>query len=86
MKTKEMDLYHGPALTQIVHHDSFKAINKATTKYGHYLVNTDRHVFVKYRKNPSSRGSIRFRQMRQPRLPRGSERLRRYFFVSCVAN
>lgn len=50
MKIQEQDLYHGAALTQIVEHISFKALNRASTKYGHYLVNTDRHVFVKYRK------------------------------------
>jgi hypothetical protein len=50
MKIQEKDLFHGAALTQIVEHKSFKALNRATTKYGHYLVNTDRHVFVKYRK------------------------------------
>lgn len=50
MQTQEKDLFHGAALTQIVDHESFKALNRASTKYGHYLVNTDRHVFVKYRK------------------------------------
>lgn len=49
MKLQEQDRYHGPALVQIVEHQSFKALNRASTKYGHYLVNTDRHVFVKYR-------------------------------------
>lgn len=54
MKIQEQDLYHGAALTQIVEHPSFKALNRASTKYGHYLVNTDRQVFVKYRKAKKS--------------------------------
>lgn len=49
MKIQDQDLYHGAALTQIVEHKSFKALNRASEKYGHYLVNTDKHVFVKYR-------------------------------------
>ena len=48
MKIQEQDRFHGAALAQIVKHNSFKALNKASTKYGHYRVNADRHVFVKY--------------------------------------
>lgn len=51
MKIQAQDLYHGAALTQIVEHSSFKALNRASEKYGHYLINHDRHVFVKYRSN-----------------------------------
>lgn len=47
MKIQQKDLFHGAALTQLVEHDSFKALNKADTKYGHYLVNTDRRLMVK---------------------------------------
>jgi hypothetical protein len=54
MKIQEQDIYHGPALMQIVEHRSFKALNRASTNYGHYLVNTDRQVFVKYRKTKRS--------------------------------
>jgi hypothetical protein len=54
MKIQEQDIYHGPALMQIVEHRSFKALNLASTNYGHYLVNTDRQVFVKYRKTKHS--------------------------------
>lgn len=49
MKIQEQDVYHGPALMQIVEHSSFKALNRASQAYGHYLVNTDRQVFAKYR-------------------------------------
>lgn len=55
MKIQEQDRYHGPALMQIVEHASFKALNRASKAYGHYLVNTDREIFVKYlkvRKSP----------------------------------
>lgn len=51
MKTQEQDLYHGAALTQIVEHKSFKAVNRVDAEYGRYRVNADRHVFVKYRTN-----------------------------------
>ncbi len=54
MKIQEQDRFHGAALTQIVEHKSFKALNKASDKYGHYLINTDRHVFIKYRKAEST--------------------------------
>ena len=54
MKIQEQDFYHGVALTQIAEHKSFKALNRASTKYGHYLINTDRHVFIKYRTHSKS--------------------------------
>lgn len=54
MKIQEKHLFHGAALTQIVEHRSFKALNKASSHYGHYLVNTDRQVFVKYRTTENS--------------------------------
>jgi hypothetical protein len=60
MKIQEQDRFHGAALTQIVEHDSFKALNRASTKYGHYLVNADRHVFVKYSKSTRSPWSFTF--------------------------
>jgi hypothetical protein len=55
VKIIERDLCYGAALAQIVEHLSFQALNHASprtlsrnsSKYGHYLVNTDRHVFVK---------------------------------------
>lgn len=54
MKIQEQDMYHGAALTQIAEHKSFKALNRGSAKYGHYLVNTDRHFFIKYRKTAKS--------------------------------
>ncbi|HEV3456397.1 MAG TPA: hypothetical protein VHG32_07540 [Thermoanaerobaculia bacterium] len=48
MKIQEQDKYHGPALMQIVEHDSFKALNKADGRYGHYLVNKDIRLWFKY--------------------------------------
>lgn len=48
MKIQEQDLYHGPALMQIAEHPSFTGLNKADAKYGHYIVNADRRLFVKY--------------------------------------
>lgn len=54
MKIQEQDIYHGAALTQIVEHPSFKALNKVDEKYGHYLINLDKRIFVKYRTNEKS--------------------------------
>jgi len=48
MKIQDKDLYHGCALTQIVEHESFKALNKADGKYGHYQVNTAMRLLLKY--------------------------------------
>jgi len=48
VKIQEQDFYHGAALTQIAEHPSFKALNKGSDRYGHYLVNADCHVFMKY--------------------------------------
>jgi hypothetical protein len=48
VKIDNKDFYHGAALTQITEHESFKALNKADGKYGHYLVNTDRRLLTKH--------------------------------------
>ena len=58
MQTREKHLYHGAAITQIVEHDSFKALNKASDAYGHYLINHDCRLHVKYTK--SKRWSFTF--------------------------
>ena len=55
MKIQDKDIFHGSALTQIVEHPSFKALNKASEKYGHYLINTDQHIYVKHRSSPEKR-------------------------------
>lgn len=47
MKIQEKDFYHGAALTQIVEHNSFTALNKADNKYGHYIINHDIRLFIK---------------------------------------
>jgi hypothetical protein len=48
MKIDRKDFFHGAALTQLTEHPSFKALNKADAKYGHYLVNTDRRLLTKH--------------------------------------
>ncbi|MHC4178552.1 MAG: hypothetical protein ACYSWU_13660 [Planctomycetota bacterium] len=48
MKIDHKDLFHGAALTQLTEHGSFKALNKADSKYGHYLVNTRRRLLTKH--------------------------------------
>lgn len=54
MKIQQHDMYHGSALTQIVQHESFKALNKLDSKFGHYIVNSDIKILVKYRRNTRS--------------------------------
>lgn len=39
---------HGAALVAIADSEMFTALNRASVKYGHYVVNHDRHLFVKY--------------------------------------
>ena len=60
MKIQEQDLYHGTALMQIVEHPSFKALNKGSKRYGHYLVNADCHIFVRYSKSDGDTWSFTF--------------------------
>ncbi len=49
MKIQQQDLFHGAALMQVVEHPRFKALNKAPDKkYGHYVLNNDTRLFVKY--------------------------------------
>jgi hypothetical protein len=54
MKIQTQDFYHGAVLTQITEHPSFKALNKVDSLYGHYLVNHDTKLFVKYLSKESS--------------------------------
>ncbi|MGW2353239.1 hypothetical protein [Actinacidiphila glaucinigra] len=42
------DFMHGAALVAIADSGMFTALNRASVKYGHYVVNHDRHLFVKY--------------------------------------
>lgn len=60
MRIQEQDIYHGAALTQIAEHASFKALNKDSERYGHYLINADCHVFIKYSRSASSPWSFTF--------------------------
>lgn len=47
MRIQQKDIYHGAALTQIVEHESFKALNKLDEKYGHYKINHDIRLMIK---------------------------------------
>jgi hypothetical protein len=60
MKIQIQDLYHGAVLTQITEHESFKALNKVTTLYGHYQVNTNTRLFVKYLTKKKSPWNFKF--------------------------
>lgn len=60
MRIQTQDLYHGAVLTQITEHSSFKALNKVDSTYGHYLVNHDTRLFVKYLTKESSPWHFKF--------------------------
>jgi hypothetical protein len=60
MRIQTQDLYHGAVLTQITEHPSFKALNKVDDIYGHYLVNHDTRLFVKYLTKASSPWHFKF--------------------------
>jgi hypothetical protein len=47
MKINSKHRTHGAALAQIVEHESFTALNRASEKNGHYQVNKDRRLLVK---------------------------------------
>lgn len=47
--TDHKDFMHGAALVAIAEHPRFSALNRASDKYGHFKVNDNRHVFIKYR-------------------------------------
>jgi hypothetical protein len=42
------DFMHGAALVAIADAKEFTALNKASAKYGHYVVNHNRDLFIKY--------------------------------------
>jgi hypothetical protein len=69
VKVQQQDLFHGAALTQIVEHPSFKALNRASTKYGHYLINTNRQIFVNTGRMTHLLGSTLCNPMNWRRLP-----------------
>ena len=48
MAIDHKDFMHGAALVAIANSPAFTALNKASVKNGHYIVNHNRHVFIKY--------------------------------------
>jgi hypothetical protein len=49
VRIQVQDTFHGAALTQIVEHPSFKALNRVPGgKYGHYEINNRARLFIKY--------------------------------------
>jgi hypothetical protein len=76
MPIDHKDFMHGAALVAIADVDGFTALNKGSDKYGHYIVDHDRHLFIKYRDdNGPSDYSFTFRaddkKMTKRTLPRG---------------
>jgi hypothetical protein len=76
--------YHGPALMQIVEHDAFKALNKVSRRYGHYVINADRRVFVKYSTSDKGPWQFTFGHKELPKLLKLLEGQRiAYFCLVC---
>ncbi|MDB6146541.1 MAG: hypothetical protein JWO45_205 [Spartobacteria bacterium] len=48
MNLREIDFFHGAALTRIVESKNFTALNKCDDKYGHYVLNHNVRLLVKY--------------------------------------
>lgn len=76
MTIDHKDFMHGAALVAIADAEGFTALNKGSEKYGHYIVNHDRHLFIKYRDDNGGSGySFTFRaddkKMIKRTLPRG---------------
>ena len=46
IQSREFNL--GAALIRIIEYDGFKALNRASRKYGHYKINNDRILMIKY--------------------------------------
>jgi|GEM_PF-4145034 len=44
---------HGSALAQLVKDPRFTALNRASAEYGHYLLNDDRRLHMKYASKPT---------------------------------
>lgn len=59
MSIDHKDFMHGAALVAIADSEEFTALNKASSKYGHYVVNHDRNIFVKYN-DGTGRGEYAF--------------------------
>ncbi|NOZ77778.1 MAG: hypothetical protein GXP48_01105 [Acidobacteria bacterium] len=60
MQSNEKHKYHGMALAQIVEYEQFSALNPAPDhQFGHYRVNHDRELYVKYRTAPQPSGASR---------------------------
>lgn len=62
MKTSQKDLFHGSALIKVIEHESFTALNKTDDKYGHYRINSDIAILVKYATSKSSHWQFTFSQ------------------------
>jgi hypothetical protein len=48
LRIEKKHLHHGAALTQLVEDPRFTSLNKATSAYGHYVINKTSRLFVKY--------------------------------------
>lgn len=48
MSIDDKDFWHGAALVAIADSKLFTALNKSGGKYGHYVVNHDRDLLIKY--------------------------------------
>ena len=48
MKIEKYEMLHGAALAQLTKHPAFTSLNRASPRYGHYLVNESTRLWTKY--------------------------------------
>ena len=48
MKIEKYEMLHGAALAQLTTHPTFTSLNRASPRYGHYLVNDSTRLWTKY--------------------------------------
>jgi hypothetical protein len=60
MALDKYEFMHGAALVQVVNDPAFTSLNKASDAYGHYVINEDRRLFMKYSTARSSRWQFTF--------------------------
>ena len=70
MKVQKKHQYHGAALAQIVEHERFTALNKASKDYGHDELNSETVMLVKYRSSTSGPWKFSFSLEEVDRLDR----------------
>lgn len=86
MGIAKQHFYHGAALMQIVEHEAFNALNKATGAYGHYAINHDVRLHVKYSTSETRTYNFQFDKDELKRLRDDHEAKGWRVFATLVCN